>query len=192
VVRVGGSGCSYQRCRIWTTGMGGSARHGLPRSFDRPVAVRFRLPAAASHPAQHRQQRPDGRPLRVRHVTRVARLPRPVVGGISELVSQTVTLSGDQAGLPGHRHGRLRHRNLLLLLADSTPTSCSEGPFVCAKRPRSPDRDSCSKRILKFRNDNSFSGRDRAKHRSRPTPRPKRHHLAGKLVRKVSWEREVR
>lgn len=61
--------------------------------------------------------------------------PVTALSGVSEPVSQAVTLPGDRAGLPGHRHAGLLHQGLLLL-GDSTPTSCSGGPVHMRPAPR--------------------------------------------------------
>ncbi|MFB8182523.1 low temperature requirement protein A [Streptomyces sp. NPDC055966] len=86
---------------------------GDPQRRD-PNHRRLRTATPTAHPARHGQQQPDGRPIRVRHARRAARLPGPVVGSVCEPVGQAVTRQGDGVEPSGRRRGTLRHRGLPL------------------------------------------------------------------------------
>ncbi|MGW1169030.1 hypothetical protein [Streptomyces sp. NPDC002550] len=95
---------------------GGRSRldcRGDPQRRD-PDHRRLRTATPTAHPARHGQQRPDGRPIRVRHARRAVLLPGPVVGSVCEPVGQAVTRQGDGAEPSGRRRGTLRHRGLPL------------------------------------------------------------------------------
>ncbi len=78
--------------------------HGPPRDSARdqvadrvqqlPVAVALGLPASALEPGRHRQQRPHGRPLRVRHVRRILAHPIGMTGRVAVHVREAIARDG--------------------------------------------------------------------------------------------------
>ncbi|RPE27102.1 hypothetical protein EDD90_10783 [Streptomyces sp. Ag109_O5-1] len=111
------------------------------RIEHRAVAIPLRPAAPPAHPARRRQQRPDLSPLLVRHVRRVPALPFRPVSRVAVHVREAITRWSGRVGLPGHRHGRLRHRGLLLLYGFDTHELFRRPLPHALARAGSPDRE---------------------------------------------------
>lgn len=114
------------------------------------VAVAFRLPASALEPGRHRQQRPHGRPLRVRHVRRIPAHPIEVIGRVAVHVREAIARNGRRVEVSGRGRVQQRQQGLRDPLGMGSHPEPPGGPAFMRVRPedhptRNPVRTTRSK-----------------------------------------------
>ncbi len=123
--------------------------HRLPRDPARdqvtdhvqqlPVTVTLGRSAPPPKPGRHRQQRPDGRPFRVRHVGGIPAFPVPVADRVAVRVREVITRSCSRVGREAFGGAQQRHQGLPALLGWIRILELPRGPvFIRVRREDHP------------------------------------------------------
>lgn len=125
-----------------------------------PVTVALRPAAPPLKPGRHRQQRPDGCPLSVRHVRRIPAHPIGMIGRVAVHVREAIARQGGRVEVNGVERVQQRQQGLREPLGMGSHPRATRRPCLHARTAgRSPDQELRSIHTFQDRLRYGFSSR---------------------------------